>query len=99
MPDCASEPTPITAAIERKPTKVSAVSIVGRILGFVTSVTQALKAASLLAEPIKVITMSIRITTHTVVPRIFASSERPRRAAVLSLVIKPKAAVTRPHNR
>ena len=65
----------------------------------VTSVTQALNAASLLAEPIKVIIISIRITTQTVVPRILASSERLRSADTLSLVMKPKAAVTRPHNR
>ena len=98
-PDCANEPTPITAAIDKKPTNVRAVSTVGRIFGVVTSVTQALNAASLLAEPINVITMSIRITTHTVVPRILASSERLKSAETPSLVINPKDAVTSPHNK
>ena len=80
-------------------TNVRAVSTVGRIFGVVTSVTHALKAASLLAEPIKVITISIRMTTHTVAPRIFASSEMLSSDEIPSLVINPKDAVTRPHNK
>ena len=58
--------TPIPASIATRPTKRSTVSTLGLTTGLVTSVVHALKAESLLVEPIKVITISIMITAQIV---------------------------------
>ncbi len=65
--------------------------------GTVMSVIHALKAASLLVEPIKVMTQSIMMTTDTDAARIFTSSARPKSFATLSLEMKAKTMTENPH--
>ncbi|OQA70152.1 MAG: hypothetical protein BWY37_00535 [Firmicutes bacterium ADurb.Bin262] len=72
-------------------------SAVPRFCGTVTSVTQALNAASLLVEPMKVITQSIMMTMLTVAAATFAVSVMRRSSAVFSREIKANAMTVTPH--
>ena len=74
----------------------STLSAVARFLAVVTSVTHALKAESLLVEPINVITQSITIITIAVAVTALRGSEIPKSAETLSFVIKPNAKVIIP---
>ena len=95
----ASTPKPkatVTSTVASTGSSASTASAVPRFSGTVTSVTQALNAASFEVEPKKVMTQSIIMTMLTVAATTLASSEIEKSLPIFEREINANTATVKP---